>query len=443
VVVKPGVGELDGVRCVPDLTALPGKVDLFVVALSAAQAPTFVAEVIERDLAEGLIVIPGGLEEKQGGAELAARMRAALADSRASDDGGPLINGGNCLGIRSRPGGYDTLFIPRWKLPAGSRPAPIALITGSGAFAVTRLSRLGRLDPRYVVTVGNQMDLTVGDHLEHLATDESIRVFGVYVEGFARLDGLALLRAARTIRARGGVVVLYRAGRTRAGAQASASHTAAIAGDAIVTATLARDAGVVVAETLDEFDDLLGAFVRLDGRTTAAAGRAAARSRVGAVTNAGFECVAIADTLDSLELAALDETTVARLEALLRERGIGNVVEVHNPFDLTPMADDATYVSVAEAILASPGVDVGLLGDVPFTVTLRTLPAEDLAGEGTVATGLVELWRRTSKAWLAVVDAGERYDPLARHLEHAGIPTFRTADRAMRVLNAVVSRSTR
>src|SRR6185369_14118933 len=97
------------------------------------------------------------------------------------------------------------------------RPVPLAIVAQSGAFAISRLSRLEGLDPKYVITVGNQLDLTVGDHLEHLATDPEIRVFGVYVEGFAPDDGLRFLRAARVIRDRGGVVVLYRAGRTAAG----------------------------------------------------------------------------------------------------------------------------------------------------------------------------------------------------------------------------------
>jgi acyl-CoA synthetase (NDP forming) len=434
VVVKPGVGELDGVRCVPDLTALPGKVDLFVVALSAAQAPTFVAEVIERDLAEGLIVIPGGLEEKQGGAELAARMRAALADSRASDDGGPLINGGNCLGIRSRPGGYDTLFIPRWKLPAGSRPAPIALITGSGAFAVTRLSRLGRLDPRYVVTVGNQMDLTVGDYLTHFASDASLRVFGVYLEGFARLDGARFLEAAAEIASAGRTVVLYRAGRTSAGTQASASHTASIAGDATVTRELARGAGVVVAETPEAFDDLLRTFALLDGRVPA--GR-----RLGAISNAGSECVTIADHLGSLELAPFSPATEGRLAAILGPSGIASVVDVHDPLDLTPIADAAVYEAVATVVLEAEEVDVGLIGIVPITDTLDALApgpdhGEDLGRPDAVAARMARLWHGSTKPWVAVVDAGRLYDPFADLLDAAGIPTFGTADAATRALAA-------
>ena len=440
-VVKPGVATLDGCRCVPDVASLPAKVDLFVVAVSAARAAVIVAEVAERDAAESIIVIPGGLEEKEGGADLARGMRAALDASRLRPGGGPLVNGGNCLGIRSRPGRYDTFFIPEAKLaPPSGHPAPLAIVAQSGAFAISRMSRLHELDAKYVVSVGNQMDLTTGDHLEHLAADLAIRVFGVYVEGFAPLDGRRFVAAARAIADRGGVVVLYRAGRTTAGASASASHTAAIAGDALVTEAFARGAGVIVAGSLEAFDDLLRTLVLLDGRTIA--GR-----RLAAVSNAGFECVAIADNLGRLEPARFGPATERRLAAILGGVGLSDVIDVHNPFDLTPMGDDATFASVAEAILEDDGVDVGVVGDVPFTAALQTLPGdaaggEDLAVPGGIAPRLVDLWRRTSKAWVTVVDAGPRYDPLARALEAGGIPTFRTADAALRTLGAVVERAT-
>jgi acyl-CoA synthetase (NDP forming) len=434
-IVKPGATEIEGCRCVPDLASLPAKVDLLIVAVSAAAAAELIPEAIDRDVAESVIVIPGGLEETAGGVAHARRIRDALTSAREGPaGGGPVLNGGNCMGIRSRPGRYDTLFIPESKLAGpGGRPVPLAIVAQSGAFAISRLSRLEGLDPRYVITVGNQMDLTIGDHLEHLANDPAVRVIGVYVEGFAPLDGRRFLGAARTIRARGGTVVLYRAGRTSAGARASASHTAAIAGDALVTTMLARGAGVVVAETLEAFDDLLGTFVRLAGRPPG--GR-----RVGALTNAGFECVAVADAGESLEVARLDDATTERLETILRERGLAGVVEVHHPFDLTPMGDDATYAEVAEAILASPSVDLGVLANVPFAPSMRTLPTEGLSESGSVASRLVELWTRTTKPWVAVVDAGARYDPLAHHLDAAGIPTFRTADAAMRALSAVAAR---
>ncbi len=434
IVVKPGTDEIDGVRCVPDLASLPARVDLFVVVLPAARTPAFVIEVIERDLAESLIVISGGLEEKSGGGVLADRMRAALAASRDGPDGGPVVNGGNCLGIRSRPGRYDTLFIPPHKLPPGNRPAPIALITGSGAFAITRLSRLAPLDPRYVVTIGNQMDLTAGDFLTYLADDPAIRVFGVYVEGFARLDGRRFLEAASRITAEGRQVVLYRAGRTTAGAGASASHTAAIAGDATVGRELARAAGVTLADTPAAFDDLLRTFALLDGRP--AHGR-----RLGATSNAGSECVTIADHAGTLALVAFAPETERRLRAMLEPAGIESVVDVRNPLDLTPIADAATTAAVVRVILDADEVDVGLVGLVPMTDTLETLPpgpghGEDLTRPDAVAAALARLWQETTKPWVFVADAGPLYGPWTDRLAAAGIPVVATADAATRVLAA-------
>ncbi len=433
-VVKPGADEVDGVRCVPDLASLPSRVDLLVVVLPAAATPGFVAEAVERDLAASFIVIPGGLEEKTGGSALADRMRDALAAARSRPDGGPVINGGNCLGIRSRPGRYDTLFIPRAKLPPGSRPAPVALVTGSGAFAITRLSRLAPLDPRYVITIGNQTDLTAGDYLAHFVDEPEVRVVGVYVEGFTRLDGVQFLDAAERMHADGRQVVLYRAGRTAAGAGASASHTAAIAGDATVTRHLARQAGVAWAETPAEFDDLLRVFALLDGRP-------AAGHRLGAVTNAGSECVTIADHAGSLELVRFAPGTERALGELLVPAGITSVVDVHNPLDLTPIAGAGIAGAAARIILDADEVDAGVVGAVPMADSIETLPAgeghgEDLARPGALAEVLTGLWLTTTKPWIAVVDAGALYDPFRDRLAAAGMPVLGTADAATRALAA-------
>lgn len=437
-VVKPGIERIDGCACVPDLATLDGPVDLFVVAVSAAQVPAIVSEAIERDIAETLIVIPGGLEEKAGGETLLARPRASLAAARRRPGGGPLINGANCLGIRSRPGHIDTMFIPETKLPhPAGPPAPLAIVAQSGAFAISRLSRLEALDPVFTITVGNQTDLTIGDHLTSLRGDPRVEIIAVYVEGFAPLDGLSALVAVRDLVADGRTVILYRAGRTPAGARASASHTASIAGDAVIVRALAAAAGAIVVDSIEAFDDLVRTFTLLRDRPVR--GR-----RLAAVTNAGFECVAIGDHLGDLELVPFEGALRRRLAAILDEAGIGSVVDVHDPLDLTPMADDAVYERAVETILTAPGVDCGIVGIVPFTTALATLPAEERPGEDVadpagIAARLVGLRDRTVVPWVAVVDAGPRYDPLVGLLEAGSIPTFRTVDAATRALGAYAS----
>jgi acyl-CoA synthetase (NDP forming) len=452
-VVKQGPSEIDGCRCVPDVASLPEKVDLFVLVIPASQAPQCITEIAETDKAQSVIVIPGGLEEKSGTEAIVARMRRALESSRsgaaagaassaasstasgAALGGGPLINGGNCLGVRSVPGKYNTLFIPDYKLPMPKgRVAPVAVVSQSGAFAICRISKHPLVNAKYVITCGNQMDVTIGDYLERLADDQELELFAVYVEGFKPLDGEKTLRACKKIVDSGRDVIFYRAGRTAAGAAASASHTASIAGDYPVTRSLMRQIGVIVAETLDEFDDALTTFAFLGGKK--AAGR-----RLGAVSNAGFECVAFADNLGALQLASFAEPTAVKLEKAFADAKISEIVDVHNPIDLTPMAGDGGYDAAFRAVMEDPNVDCGIVGDVPLTVAMNSLAAEagvhgeDVTKPDALPARYGKLMAATDKPWVVVIDVGALYDPLALEFERLGIPVFRTADRALKMLN--------
>lgn len=432
-IVKQGVSSIDGCRCVPDIAQLPEKVDLFVLVIPAAGTPETLAQIAEGDKAWSVIVIPGGLEEKSGSDAIVAKMRKALDDARRRG-GGPLITGGNCLGIRSVPGKYNTLFIPEHKLPMPKGAvAPLAVISQSGAFSITRISKHPDINPKYVITLGNQMDLTIGDYLDYMKADSEIKVFAVYVEGFKALDGLKTLRAAKAIVDSGRSVIFYRDGRTSAGAGAAASHTASIAGDYPVTRELFAQAGAAVCDSLDEFDDAMTVFTLLDGKK-------AKGNRLGAVSNAGFECVAIADNLGGMKLAAFTDATNALLRQILGEAGIADIVDVHNPLDITPMGSDEAYDRSFRAILADEHCDIGVVGIVPFTVRMNSLAAdphvhcEDVTKPDSIANRYSSLARQTDKPFVAVVDTGALYDPLCRLLEKNAVVVFRTADRALKML---------
>jgi acyl-CoA synthetase (NDP forming) len=432
-VVKAGTDRVAGVRCYPTVEALPDCVDLLVVSVPAAQVPTVVDDVIAHRKAESLIVIPGGLGERTGTEDRESRIRRSLERARSTDWAGPVLNGGNCLGVRSAPGCYDTTFIPEYKLPpAGGPRAPLALIAQSGAFTVARASRYVGLEPRYVISVGNQTDLTVGDYLTYLSDDPDVRVVGCYIEAFRPGDGRRWLEAAAELVAGGRQIVLYRAGRTPAGSRATISHTAAVAGDYVVARALAEAAGVLVADTLDDFDDLVRLCCQLEGKRVA--GR-----RLGAVSNAGFECVAFADRLGTFSLAPLTPDTRDGLRRSFTRARLDGVVGVGNPLDLTPITSDDGYEDAVRSVLDDATVDVAIVGCVPLTPALQTLPAgegheEDLMGEGSIVQRLERLYHGSDKAWVAVVDAGSLYDPMVARLRALGVPTFRVADRALRLL---------
>ncbi len=432
-VVKPGLESIDGCRCYADIASLPSPVDLLIVSVGADQVPEVIQETIDHRKAEAVILIPGGIEEKSGSKHISDRVRRSLGEARESDWKGPLVNGGNCLGIRSQPGRYDTFFLPDYKMPpVGEGEGNVALLAQSGAFLASKMSKLPRLDVRYAISIGNQIDLTLGDYLTYLVDDEAIDLFGVYVEGFRDLDGRRFLAAARRITNSGRRIVLYRAGRSRQGVEAAASHTAAMAGSYRVTRALARAAGVQVVETLEDFEDMLLLNAAFEGRSPG-------DSRIGAVSNAGYECVAFWDGLRGLRPAKFSQETLELLSEIFRKSRIHGVVDERNPLDLTPMAGDAQFESAVRLVLHDPGVDVGVVGCVPFTGALNTLPGstnhdENVDARTSIASRLVKVWRQTSKPWIAVVDAGSAYDAMERVLLEGGVPVSRTADRAVHLL---------
>ncbi len=431
-VVKPGRDRVDGCPCVPDVASLPDAVDSIVLAVDAAQVPGILGAVVEQRKAESVVLIPGGLGEREGTQDAARAMRRTLHAARDAEGGGPVVNGGNCLGIRSVPGRVNSLFLPEWKAPfPAGKAAPLAVVSQSGAFLAAKSSALAELNPKYLVSIGNQIDLTIADYAEHLAQDEELSVFAFYVEGFREGDGLRFLRTARRLVDAGRTVILYRAGRTPTGAAASASHTAAVAGDYVVARELAEGAGVLVASTLDDFVDLVRLVTRLGGKPIG--------DRLGAMSNAGYECVAIADNTGPFELARFAAPTVERLRDVLRRARLDRIVGVRNPLDVTPLLGDAGFAEAARIVLQDPGVDVGLIGCVPMTPALETLAAgpghaEDCTRDGAVASRLATLARVTAKPWVVVVDAGALYTPFADALAGAGIPVFRSADRALELL---------
>ncbi|MCA9253384.1 MAG: acetate--CoA ligase family protein [Phycisphaerales bacterium] len=441
-VIKPGVGEVDGIGCVESVSALPEKVDLLVLAVGAAQVPEIANEVIDSGKAESVIVIPGGMGETADGKEAEDKLRDRIMDLRQAKPGaGPIFLGGNCLGVQSRPGRYDTMFIPQEKLPKrwDAEGRKVALLSQSGAYVITRMSNLETLDPDYAISIGNQIDLTISDVFEYLDEYTDIRVFGLYVEGFRDLDGLSLSRAVARAVSRGKDVIFYKAGRTEAGRAATAGHTASIAGDYNVCAAAMTTSGALVADTFAEFENLVQLATQLHGREFS--GR-----RLGGISNAGYEVVGMADaTVGSnyrVSFAALSDRTLGGLSDILKRHKLEALVNLQNPIDLTPMAPDAAHEESVRLMLECGEVDAVIASFVPLTPTMKTT-ADELSDASSLAHKLPKLFKESNKPLVVAIDSGPLYDPLARAIREGGVPVFRSADAAVRALGRYICHKTR
>lgn len=438
-VIREGEAEIDGVRCVAGLKALEDKLDLLIVAVAADAVYGLVDEIIETDAVESVMLIPGSLGETRKSKEPAAALAARINAAHARKGGGPIFLGANCLGVVSHPGGYDSWFIPLERLPKPQKKPErnSVLLSQSGAFMITRLSQNPWLDPRYMMALGNQTDLTHGDLLSYFSERPEIETIGVYVEGFKDLDGLAFARAVRKAVVGGKQVVVYKSGRTAPGAAGVMGHTASIAGDPVVFESVLRQAGAIVAEDFNTFDDLFYIAGALHHKKIGG-------NRLGAISGAGFEAVGMADSIESetfsMEMGQLGAATIDRVQEILASKRLDALVEVRNPIDINPGADDEAHLLITEAFAGDPEIDAVVVGLDPTAPSIRALeqsklrPGFDISDPLGSVHLMPELVDRIDKPIIGIVDGGHLYDAMSAGLMDRGVCVFRNCARGTRAL---------
>jgi acyl-CoA synthetase (NDP forming) len=199
-----------------------------------------------------------------------------------------------------------------------------------------------------VLSVGNQAQVAIHDLLDVLAEDRRITAIGLYLETIS--DPVGFARAALKCAERSLPVVAIKAGRSETGARATLSHTSSLAGpDALVDAYLRRY-GVIRVESLAELLETLK-LVSVLGPLPG--------PRIGSLSCSGGDAAMVADQAPAhgLELAPLDEQSVAALRAALGER-----VAIANPLDYQTgiWANRARLRRCFEAMMAA-GFDATLL----------------------------------------------------------------------------------
>ncbi|MBI5108969.1 MAG: CoA-binding protein [Rhodocyclales bacterium] len=438
-IIRPGETEIDGVRCVEGLKALDGKLDLLIVAVAASAVYDLVDEIIETDAVESVMLIPGSLGETRASREPAAALAARINAAHGKPGGGPIFLGANCLGVVSHPGSYDSWFIPLERLPKPPKKAErnSVMLSQSGAFMITRISQNPWLDPRYMLALGNQTDLTHGDMLSWFADRPEIDSIGIYIEGFKDGDGLDFARAVRKAVAKGKDVVVYKSGKTAPGMGGVMGHTASIAGGPILFESVVRHAGAIVAEDFNSFDDLFYIAGALHDK--AIGGR-----RLGAISGAGFEAVGMADSIESetfaMEMGVLEAGTVTALEGVLKAKKLDALVEVRNPIDINPGADDEAHLQIVDAFLRDPNIDAVVVGLDPTAPSVRALessklrPGFDINDPKSTVHLMPPLVDRNEKPVIGIVDGGNLYDVMSARLMDQGVCIFRNCARGTKAL---------
>ncbi|SIT10796.1 acetate--CoA ligase family protein [Achromobacter sp. MFA1 R4] len=338
--VNPRADTIAGLPAVPGLDTLDADVDLAILAVPAAHA----AQALERarpGQVGAAVVFTSGFSET--GAQGAAEQDRLCAIAR---ERGIRLLGPNCLGFMNVRRNVYATFSPA---PANGIVAAggIGMVSQSGAFGAYAYSmaRERGLGLSHWISTGNEADIDVADCIEWLTRDADTRVIMAYMEGCR--DGAKLRRALAAARAAGKPVVITKIGRTQAGAQAAASHTAALAGDDAVYDALFRQYGALRARTIEEFFNLGYA---LDTWKRPPQGR-----RLGIFTISGGVGALMADEAADTGLALPEPAADAQARLLQRVPFASG----RNPVDVTGQAvsEPGLLLATADDMLADGRYD--------------------------------------------------------------------------------------
>jgi len=404
--VNPQHEVVQGVQAYRDIESVPAVADLAVICTPAAIVPRIVRSCGEKGVL-GIIILTAGFREA---GQSGRKLEEVIRDEQRKFDGMRII-GPNCLGI----------IVPRLHLNASfaamtPEPGHIGFLSQSGALCTSVLD--WAIDEgigfSHFVSVGNMLDVSMGDLIDYFGSVSETRSLILYIESIG--EAREFLSAARAF-SRTKPIVAYKAGRFKESAQAAASHTGAMAGvDAVYEAAFQR-AGI---ERILEIDDMFDCAELLARQLSPTS------DRLAIVSNAGGPGVMTTDALIARggRLAALAPETIEELNQFLPECWSHG-----NPVDIVGDAPPERFSRTLETVLKDKNVDAVLVILTPQAMNDATATARAV---GKVAA---QTRKPVLAAWMGsrVVREGIQV------LTAMGVPTYKTPAKAVQAFLHLVS----
>ena len=343
--VHPKKSEVAGLPCYPSLEQLPGAPDAAFVGINRDASITAI-ESLRRMNCGAAICFAAGFSEARAEDERGESLQQALLQAAGNM---PII-GPNCYGVLNY---IDGAML--WPDQHGGQACEkgIALLTQSSNIAISLTMQQRALPIAYVMTAGNQAQLSLGQLGAAMLEDERVTALGMYIEGFGNLRDFEQMAAVA--RHLGKPVVAIKAGRSTASQLAMQSHTNSLAGDDAAADAFFSRLGITRVDSLTVLLESLK-LLHLKGPLSG--------NRVQSMSCSGGEASMMADAAESI---AIDYPPLEDAQASALRQALGPLVALANPLDYhTYIWDDAAAMQQAYAAMMSGSADITcLLLDFP------------------------------------------------------------------------------
>jgi acetyltransferase len=328
--VNPEGGTLHDLKVHKTLESVGKGVDIAVIAVPAAGVLDAVKSCGETG-AKCAVIISSGFSETGNSAGEYKIVSCAR-------NYGLRILGPNVFGLYSSAVSLNATFVPSEILPGN-----IAILTQSGALGIAMMSKaaMENMGVSTIISTGNKSDIDEADLIDYLVEDPKSKVIMIYIEGVKEGDRLLeKLNRACLIKP----VVVIKAGRSKRGAIAAASHTGSLAGSDEVFDAVMKQRGIIRAETIEEAFNLCKAVVD----TSLPRGENAV-----IITNGGGIGVLATDACEKYEVKLYDNARVLKsvFSPVVPEFG-----SVKNPIDITGQANAVDYEKALNAALTNEDI---------------------------------------------------------------------------------------
>jgi acyl-CoA synthetase (NDP forming) len=423
--VNPNTNEILGMKTYPNIGDIPDEIDLVVSAVPFNVTLDVVKDCVENGIKRMVIVAGGFRDGDAKGEELHNKV------AKITKENGIRVLGPNTLSPINPSKNLVISFHPIDELRKGS----LSFVFQSGLYEYKLNWIFSHLGISRIIDLGNKMDINEVDALEYLAEDPDTEVIAMHVESI-RGDGRRFMQLLKSTSKEKAIVIL-KSGRTKAGSKAAASHTGSIAkeNDALFDNIL-KQAGVIRAQSLDEFFDFAKAFNFLNPPNG---------NRIAIINLSGGEGVIATDACEQngFQLAKLTEKTYEKVKEVFPPWEIPL-----NPLDLGVCAqfhftEFNKILNSFISVIDDENVDCMIMQLFPTASFGRAVPSSKTSRSAIsmLVGGFTNIFlkmRESGKAlalWRSSMDIAESES--VKSLELKQIPVYSSSEKAARALAAL------
>ena len=410
--VHPRAEDICGLKAYPTAIDLPGVPDATFIGINR-DATIGAVERLARMGAGGAVCFASGFGETADGQDANSRLLKAAGDM-------PIL-GPNCYGMINALDGVSLWPDQHGCLPVESG---VAILTQSSNIAINLTMQKRGLPIAYVVTCGNQAQLSEAEIADALLDDPRVTAIGLHIEGFSDLP--AWQAFARKAEAKNIPLVALKVGKSQEARSATVSHTASLAGSDAGAQSLLDHLGIARVDDLPTLIETLK-IMHVAGPLLS--------GKIASISCSGGEASLIADLAHDTDLI-FPMLTKRQSKAL--SDALGPKVALANPLDYH------TYIW-RDAVAMTQAFSAMIDSNLAMTFLIVDFPRGDICDDSDWECAIVAALetRATTNANIAMVATLPELMPehIATRLMQGGIIPLNGLAEALAATEAAQARS--